>query len=235
MNKSILIGAVTVMAGSLLAADSDAVKEAVKKLAAEKNYSWKTTVAVPEGAGRFRPGPTEGKTDKDGYTWLSMTRGDNTSLAVLKGDKGAAKMQEGWESLTDLAADDQPGPRMFMARMMRSFKVPAAEAGDLAGKTKELKKDGDVYAGDLTEEAAKSLLTFRGGRTGGQGPQASNGKGSAKFWLKDGNLTKYEYTVKGTVNFGGEDRDVERITTVEIKDVGTTKVEVPEEAKKKLS
>jgi hypothetical protein len=35
-----------------------------------------------------------------------------------------------------------------------------------------------------------------------------------------------------TVN--GEDRDVDRTTTIEIKDIGTTKVEVPAEAKSKL-
>jgi hypothetical protein len=36
------------------------------------------------------------------------------------------------------------------------------------------------------------------------------------------------------MNFNGEDREVSRTTTYEIKDVGTTKVEVPEDAKKKL-
>ena len=41
--------------------------------------------------------------------------------------------------------------------------------------------------------------------------------------------------MQGKVSFNGNDRDVDRTTTVEIKDVGTTKVEVPEGAKKKLS
>ena len=53
--------------------------------------------------------------------------------------------------------------------------------------------------------------------------------------MKDGQLAKYEYKVTGTINFGGEDRDVERTTTVEIKEVGTTKIEVPEDAKKKMA
>ena len=56
-----------------------------------------------------------------------------------------------------------------------------------------------------------------------------------KFWVKDGVLSKYEYTVKGTVSFNGNDREVDRTTTIEIKDVGSTKVTVPEEAKKKMS
>jgi len=56
-----------------------------------------------------------------------------------------------------------------------------------------------------------------------------------KFWLKDGELTKYEFNVKGTVSFNGNDIDQDRTSTVVIKDVGSTKVTVPEEAKKKLS
>jgi hypothetical protein len=37
------------------------------------------------------------------------------------------------------------------------------------------------------------------------------------------------------MSFNGNDMDVDRTTTVEIKDVGTTKITVPEEASKKLS
>jgi hypothetical protein len=36
------------------------------------------------------------------------------------------------------------------------------------------------------------------------------------------------------VDFGGNEVEVDRTTTVEIKDVGTTKVQMPEAAKKKL-
>jgi hypothetical protein len=40
--------------------------------------------------------------------------------------------------------------------------------------------------------------------------------------------------VQGTVSFNGNDRDVDRTTTVQIKDVGTTKLQVSDDAKKKL-
>ncbi len=39
----------------------------------------------------------------------------------------------------------------------------------------------------------------------------------------------------GHVEFNGNGRDVNRTTTVEIKDVGKTKLEVPEAAKKTIS
>ena len=65
-------------------------------------------------------------------------------------------------------------------------------------------------------------------------PRPKNGERRAQS-RKDGVLSKFEFKVTGTMNFNGNDIDVDRTTTVEIKDVGNTKVEVPEGAKKKLS
>ncbi len=62
-----------------------------------------------------------------------------------------------------------------------------------------------------------------------------NAKGSVRFWLKDGAVQKYELRLQGTMNWGGEERDTDRTTTTEVKDVGTTKVTLPEAAQKKLS
>lgn len=230
MKTSIVFGILALTAASLVAAESspkDDVTGAAKSLGEKASYSWKTTVVVPPDS-RFHPGPTEGKTEKDGATRVSMTFGDNTTEFVLQGGKSAVHTSDGgWQSLSEL--DDQ-GPGRFLGGMVRNFKAPAAQASELAAQAKELKKDGDVYSADLTEEGAKALLQFRGGNA-----TASDAKGSVKFWLKDGVLTKYEFKVTGKVSFNGNDRDVDRTTTVEIKDVGATKVEVPDEAKKKLA
>ena len=227
MKTHVLFSAVTLLAGSLIAADSspkDDVLAAAKKLGGEANYSWKTTVVVPESA-QFKPGPTQGQTEKDGFTHLTLSFGDNTTQAVLKGDKAAVTNPEGgWQSLADL--DNAEGPGRFLGRMIRNFKVPAAQAAELATAAKELKKDGDVYSGDLTEDGAKAQFRFG---------TVSNPKGSVKFWVKDGALTKFEFKVTGKVDFNGNEFDVDRTSTVEVKEVGTTKVNVPEEAKKKLS
>jgi hypothetical protein len=227
-----LFGIVMLVSGSLLAAESGAkedVAAAAKKLEEKGNYSWKTTMET----GNFN-GTTDGKTDKEGLVSLSMTFGDNTTEAYVQGGKGAVKPpDQDWQSLSELAKDTEAGPRRFLVRRLQNFKSPAAEAADIAEKTKELKKDGDVYSGDLTDAGAKDLLAF-GGRRGANAPEPKNAKGSVKFWTKDGVLSKYELKLQGTINFNGEDRDMDRTTTVEIKDVGTTKIEVPEAAKKKI-
>jgi hypothetical protein len=103
---------------------------------------------------------------------------------------------------------------------------------ELVAGSKELSKDGDAYVGDLTENGAKALMTFR---RGGDGPSINNPKGTVKFWITDGELTKYEYKVQGQMNWNGNDIDIDRDTTVEIKNVGNTKVDLPEAAKAKLS
>jgi hypothetical protein len=227
------------LAAPLFAADASPkadVKNAAAALGNQTNYSWRTTVEAGSNA-RFRPGPTEGKTEKGGYTTLSMSFNDNTSEAVLKGTNGAIKTPDnGWQSLAEAAKDDGggPNPGMFLARTIQNFKAPAIQAANLADSAKDLKKDTNGISGDLTEGGAKALLTFRPRGGGGEGPAISNAKGSAKFWIQDGKLVKYQFQVQGHVSFNGNDRDVDRTTTVEIKDVNSTKIEVPDEAKKKL-
>jgi hypothetical protein len=237
MKRHIGLGVFVLLAAPALAAEKDDVTGAAKQLGDKENYSWKSASESPDGGGgRFRPGTVEGKTEKGGYTTLKMTFGDRTIEAVLKGDKGAVKGEDGWQSLAEASEGDGQNRGRFIARMLQNQRTPAAQAADLASKAKELKKADDAIAGDLTEDGAKEMLRFR--RRGGDdaaGPEISGAKGSVKFWIKDGALTKYQYRVQGTVKFNDQEREVDRTTTVEIKDVGTTKVEVPDEAKTKSS
>jgi len=224
----------TAFAASLGAAPADDVKTAAKKLADKPNYAWTSKSEMP--GSQFTPPTTEGKTEKAGYTVVTVKRDDNVTVAVLKGDKGVVKTDEGWKTADELG---QPGGGRggMMGRMLLNTKPPADDVESLVGKVKDLKVADGAISGDLTEKGAQELLRFRRPRAGQDAPPPpKNAKGSVKFWLKDGVLAKYETKVQGTVTFGQDqqERDIDRTTTVEIKDVGTTKVEVPEDAKKKL-
>ncbi len=239
MKRIALLTIGVLIAWPVIAADTSPkaeVADAAKKLAAQPNYSWKTTITVPETA-MFRPGPSEGKTEKDGLSWLSITTFDENKMEFyIKGDKAAVKNPEGvWQSKAEATEGaDEFGPAMFIAGLLDNFKTPAAQAEELVGKTKSLEKSDDVYSGELTEEAAKDLLVWRS-RRGGFTPEVKGAKGTVKFWVKDGLLTKFVYSLEGKMIFGDDERDISRTTTIEIKDVGTTKIVVPEEAKKKMS
>ena len=79
MKPIILCNVLCLLASPLVAADSgpkDDVIAAARKLADKANYTWKTTVVVPESS-QFKPGPTDGKTEKDGFTYVTMSFGDN--------------------------------------------------------------------------------------------------------------------------------------------------------------
>jgi hypothetical protein len=252
MKTTTLLTLTTLLAAPLWAAEpAEELKAAAKKLAGQ-SYSWtsKSDFGQPAGEqaqGRGRgigSGSVSGKTEKDGFTLLTFTMGENTSEAVLKGDKVAIKTGEEWKSGEELTADggggNAPNRGRFMAMRVQRTKLPAAEVQEMAGSLKELKKDGDTYTGALSADAIKQVFSFGGGRRPGADNNAPAGldtsglKGSAKFWLKDGAVTKYETKVEGKMTFRDNEREVSRTTTIEIKDVGTTKVEVPADAKKKF-
>jgi len=236
--QHLIIGCATVLAFNAIAkaAPAEDVQAATKKLS-DGGYTWESVTENNAGGNNFSI-TQHGKIDKDSVALITYTFGDNeTQVLVGKDGKGAVKTEEGWKSAAELTAnaDQQQGPGRFLARMVSSFKAPAAQVGELAGKTKELKKADYGFSADLTEEGAKDLLLLggRGGGAGGQNRTVKNAKGEIAYTVKHGALTRVKYTVTGTVSVNGEDRDVDRTTTVEFSNAGTTKVEVPAEAKTK--
>lgn len=222
------------MAGSLLAAYADPkddITSAAQKLSDGANYTWLTTVVVPSDS-RFKPGPTNGKV-QGGLTDVKLSFGDNSTHFIMSGTNTAITDPDdgSWEKLSDV---DTSGSGRFLVMMIQNFKAPAAQATELAGDAESLQSSGNSYTGPLTEAGAKKLMTFGRGRRGGNGPSISNPSGTVTFWVDGGQLTKFEYHVKGMMSFRGNDRPVDRDTTVTISDVGTTKIDVPEDAKKLL-
>ena len=237
MKKTLMSATLGIFCASALFAADDAksdakaeVKAAAKKLGDKANYSWTSTIKMEGGPGNFRPGPTEGQT-ADGFVYLKNSFNDRTIEAAAKGEKVIVKGEDGWES-----GEDAQGPGQFMARRMKTFKAPVAEAADLADKAKALKNAEGAISGDLTEAGAKELLTL-GRRPGGNAnaPAPKDAKGTVKFWIKDAELAKYELNVQGKIT-GRDDNEmtINRTTTVEIKDAGKTKLSLSDEAKKKL-
>jgi hypothetical protein len=249
MLRTVLCSTLALVAGSAVVAYADAKEDAAgaaQKLADSQNYSWKQTTESASGQGRGG-GPMEGKTEKGGVTMLVITFGDNTRTTFRKGDKVVTQNQDGeWMTAEEMAAargngGGGQGRRGRGAGGPQQMRLPAETVSDLISKANNLALADGVITGQLSEDAVKSLMTFGGrGRRGGGGggggnpPEVSNAKGTLKVWTKDGVLSKFEYHVTGTVSRGGNDMDVDRTTTVEISDVGSTKIEVPEAAAKKL-
>ena len=223
------------------AAPAGDLTAAAKKLSDAANYGWTATTEIANS--QFPAMPADGKTEKTGFTVITRSFNGNSMQTVIKGGQAVLQNPQGeWMTMEEMrqqfanrgGGGGGGGRGGFGIGLPVS---PAEEVADLASKIKDAKVVDGVITATLSAEDAAPLLTF-GGRGGGGGgnppPAPANASGSVKFWVKDGALVKYVVNVKGTVSFGGAERDIDRTTTTEIKDVGTTKVEVPAEAKKKL-
>jgi hypothetical protein len=165
----------------------------------------------------------------------------------------AVETQDGWQSYAEATADDGGGgfnPGRFAVMRVQATKTPADQAKALLAAASGITLSNGAYVGDLTEAGAKAQLQVtgfggRGGFGGGGGgggapadaPQIviTGAKASVMFWVTDGVLTKFQVKAAGSMQFGDQDpRDIDRTTTTTIKDVGTTTIVIPDEAKKKL-
>jgi hypothetical protein len=229
------------------ASPADDVVTAAKKIADAANYSWTTTTEIANS--QFPAMPVEGVTEKGGYTVTTRSFNGNTSQTVRKGEQIATQNRDGdWMTMEELRAQfaggqgGQGGGNRGGGRggfgggfFGGGTANPADAAAGLAAKLKNLKIEGDTIVGSASGDEAAALLAPAGGRggRGGQGPRYSNV--TVTFWTKDGALLKY--TVHSVGKFttpDGEERELESTATTEFKNVGTTKVEVPAAAKKKL-
>jgi hypothetical protein len=215
LQVALIIGIVST---SLWAADSadltEQLRGAIKQLAAKENYTW---VETHNGA----EGQAEGKVDKDGLMYVVR---NNVMESAMKEGKLATKRANGWRIV-------RAPQNREIGGVVRSMGDPAYLADDLVGKVNRLKeREPGVYFGDLTEEGARSLVAF--GSPDRRLPTSLAGaSGTVQFWVKDGMLTKVEYHIAGTLDPNGQKHGVSLTKTVEIKDVGTTKVELPDGAK----
>lgn len=240
--RAMVVG-VGAMAATAWSADArEEVQAAVNRLADIGSYSWTTST---EGAGGMRGGAgAEGRIQKDGLAMLKLQMRDGSIDVYLRGEKAAFQSPDGdgWMSLAEAADPNAgPGPGRMVANMARNFRPPVVQAQNFAEKVEGLTKAEDgAFTGTLPEADAKSLMQRRqrgpGGGPGGPdgGPELRDAKATVKFWASDGVLSKFQYHLTGVMTFNGEEREIDRTTTVEIKDVGNVTIDVPEEAKAKM-
>ena len=125
-------------------------------------------------------------------------------------------------------------PAPAYSNLQLTLSRPHEELGIIVAGYTDIKADGDVVSGTLSETAAKLLLVHSGQKE----ITPLTASGTFRFWLKDGALVKYEVKLEGTLavvaNGDRHEIAVHQTATTDLKDVGATKFDVPDEAKKKL-
>jgi len=135
---------------------------------------------------------------------------------------------------SDNNSSSTKGKTLAYSNLQKTLCRPHEELAIIVAGANDLKIDGDIVSGTLNDTAAKLLLVHAGQKE--ITPLAA--AGTFRFWLKDGVLVKYEVKLEGklAVKVNGDRHEVEvhQTALTEIKNVGTTKFDVPDDAKKKL-
>jgi hypothetical protein len=183
---------------------------------------------------------------------------DSEIDAIFKGNvRCVIATEEGWKEAAELPAAE---PRHAEAELptinapARSRKRPALEEmepgaysnlqlsichpheelGIIVTSHSDLQVEGDIATGKLNDLGAQLLLVHDGQ------PQITplRGSGTFKLWMRDGAVVRYVITLEGVLGIetpaGQRDIRVRQKMDTTLSHVGTTKVDVPEDVKRKL-
>jgi hypothetical protein len=128
----------------------------------------------------------------------------------------------------------ETGKPAAYSNLQNSLSRPHEEIGVIVAGASDFKSEGGVVSGKLTEIAAALLLV----RPGQKDIEPRRASGTFRFWIQEGVLVKYETQLEGVLSVlaNGERREVtvNQTTTTTLSQIGTTTVDIPAEAKKKL-
>jgi hypothetical protein len=177
--------------------------------------------------------------------------------AIFKGPSACViQTPDGWKTPAELAGEPSPGsarsPRrapsssrrspggggaanpIRYSNLQRTLSHPHEEIEIIVSSHTAIAVNGGEVTGTLSETGAKLLLVH----PGQDEITPLRASGTFKLWIKGGALTKYEVRLSGVVvvETASSRREMTLNQTVitELHDLGTTKFEVPEEARRKL-
>src|SRR5689334_17612886 len=200
-NRITVVAIVVLTSSAALFADAkDDVAAAVKRLSESDNYSWTTSSQGPQGK---LAGGGEGKTQRDGLTILNLGVPDAMTTIIFKRGRGAFHPADGeWQAVggdngSATTAPNPSGDARMIASMIATYRPPAEQARDLAGKAQDLHKsaDDDSVGGTLSADDAKTLIQRRIVRGAGGAVEVKNPSATVKFWISDGLPRKFQFHI----------------------------------------
>ena len=125
-------------------------------------------------------------------------------------------------------------PICTFSNVQNTLSRPHEEIAIIVAGAAGMKAEGEVVSGALSETAAKLLLVHDGQRD--RVPLQAGG--TFRLWVRGGALVKYETKLEGRLQVddssGRREVKVNQTATTTLSEVGTAKVEVPPEVRKRL-
>jgi len=120
------------------------------------------------------------------------------------------------------------------SNVQKTLSRPHEEIAVIIAGGSDLKAEGELVSGRLSETSAKLLLVHEGQRD--RVPLQAGG--TFRLWLRGGALVKYETRLEGVLRVddsaGRREVRVNETSTTTLSKVGTARVEVPAEVRKRL-
>jgi hypothetical protein len=229
-----------VFLASTMSGGDEELDKAAAKAAAMENYTAKISTKL-DGLGK-KGGTGMPATDVQVVKDAPVHFKNDQVEAYRSGETVVTKEGEAWTVLgrpEKPAQGEKPDRKLIAMQTLRTMKLPHEMFKDLGAKIKEVKREdsdgGKCFSGELTPEAAKELGSIVTGRGGGNKEPAIEFTGSIKVYVNgEGSITKVEIHTEGKGTVKEKEIVVKQDKTIELSEVGSTKSDVPEEAKKAL-
>lgn len=200
---------------------------AIRQLKAAPNYSWTTVAEFPDAP--FKVTPINGAMGANGYAIVKCDAGKQE--VAIQGKVRVWKGISGWQAPTPGNAKDPAVQDLLSAQ------TPTGELSELAIMLNEVKTNADYsFTVNIDPATAKAYLqsSLKGRAPSGVAPEIKTASGNLRLLLKEGFPQKYTITIDAVISLPFGTKTVARKSTTEIKDVGTTSVELPPEARQAL-
>lgn len=225
---------VLILALALAPDDRVDLLAAAKKTADAKSYAFRgeTKYTLPEGLDKSG-GDTlkfEGKVDRDAGSWVKT----DAFEFVSAGGKTVSRPVSEWHAVKDDVEDVQ---RLLYQALSgsRPFRLPHEDLAAWSRTVATVKK-GDGFEIEFKSESAREIVhaLFPMGRWLDRIP-LERPSATARVWTgADGRIAKFELSVKATTTIQGAAAQLGATRTAAFSDYDTTKVEIPEGARKAL-
>ena len=127
----------------------------------------------------------------------------------------------------------EEGPTAY-SNLQLAISHPHEDLGVIVSGHTNFKVEGDTATGTLTELAAQLLLVHDGQNE----ISPVRAEGTFKLWLRGGMVVKYQVQLQGVLSVesraGRREISVQQTTVTQIKNVGATAFDVPDQARSKL-
>lgn len=155
-------------------------------------------------------------------------------IGGVGGGGGGGRGSRGGGGYPGGAEDRGDGNGRTFSNVQDTLSRPHEEVAIIVAGASGMSAEGEVVSGTLSETAAKLLLVHEGQRD----RVPLQAAGTFRFWVRGGALVKFETKLEGRLqvddSFGRREVKVNQTATTTLSEVGTARVEVPPEVRKRL-